>query len=63
MTTKRKLTDEQKKNYIEHDGYICPFCGSTAITAYDAFEAPSQKIECIDCGETWRDIYKLVDIE
>ena len=63
MVTKRKLTEEQKKDYIESDGSHCPFCKSTGITAYDAFSDNGQKIECEDCGETWIDVYKLVDVE
>jgi len=63
------LLEITKKEYIEHPN-SCPFCGSFKLDAgpfeideYDDDNKVTTKTTCTDCGETWRDVYKLVDIE
>lgn len=62
------LTKKQKQAYLNHGANACPYCESTEITA-GAFEVEGthawQPVECLNpqCGATWNDIYKLVDVE
>lgn len=57
------MTNEE---YISHGGSKCPYCNSYNITS-DGIEVDGatawQDIECEDCGETWRDVFKLVGYE
>lgn len=60
-----KLTPEQKKEYVENGGQHCPYCGSTAIEGgkFDAeWKEAWSEVSCPDCGRTWQDEYRLVDI-
>ena len=59
-----KITMNHRENYIEGGGVHCPFCQSTDITA-SPFEGDtkSQQVNCDNCGETWYDLYKLIDIQ
>lgn len=55
------------EEYIKNRGMYCPQCGSTEITA-QLPETPQdiyihQQVECEDCGLSWVDVYKLVDID
>lgn len=60
------LTKKTKKEHVEGAGGSCPYCKSFHIQgdSYD-FAAPilRQKVSCIDCGEVWYDVYKLVDVK
>jgi len=60
------LTDKQKKEYVDSDGVHCPYCHSTDIEGgsvnVDAGTA-WQEISCIECGESWQDVYMLTSIE
>jgi formate dehydrogenase maturation protein FdhE len=60
------LTKEQKKKYMESGGGVCPVCGSQDISGgfveVQAQEA-WQNVSCSDCGESWRDVYKLAFVE
>lgn len=51
------------EEYVALKGVRCPFCGSCGIEGdsfdFDGAEA-SQKIRCLDCDNTWTDVYKLV---
>jgi hypothetical protein len=61
-----KLTQEQKKVYIENTGNICPFCKSTDITGgsvnIEGREA-RQEVWCNECHGQWRDVYTLAFVE
>lgn len=61
------LSPEQKKYYLEHKGVRCPYCHSNNITTNNPIDADAdyawQEAECEDCGESWKDIYKLIDME
>tara|TARA_Y100000034_G_C6646851_1_gene282998 strand:- start:303 stop:512 length:210 start_codon:yes stop_codon:yes gene_type:complete len=60
------LTKEQKQNYLDKKGCVCPFCGSENIEAgpleADGMVAWSS-VGCDDCEKTWQDEYNLVNVE
>ncbi len=60
-----KLTDEQKRVYINSGGVCCPFCGSGSIQGgfveIDSGQA-TQPMHCPDCGHHWTDLYRLTAI-
>ena len=59
------LTPEQKKEYLEKGGQHCPYCHSTDIeggTLDAEWNEAWAEVTCKNCGETWQDEYKLVDI-
>jgi len=60
-----KITEEQKKKYVENGGRTCPFCGSTEIDS-DSLDADGSvaiaKVECLDCHKVWEDIFTLTGI-
>jgi len=51
----------------KHDPDECPYCQSRNICALTPFEAEHDQawrsIECHDCGELWREVFKLVKLE
>jgi len=58
------------KKYIKSGGVFCPFCNSDNISAdlpiiTDDVEngVIKQEVNCWDCGETWEDIWRMVDIK
>ena len=55
-----------KEKYLENGGSTCPYCDSKNILIYRT-EGDSnyvkQSVECHDCGEEWRSIYTLTDME
>lgn len=53
-----KLTDEQKKKYIESGGDHCPYCGSKDIEGTGDRDADSNQIECLNCEKTWFDKFE-----
>jgi len=61
-----KLTEEQKKAYLEGGGGRCPACGSEDITG-GSVEIEGghahQEVDCVDCDATWRDVYTLSGIQ
>jgi len=61
-----KLTEEQKRKYLESGGTKCPFCNSTDITA-EPIEADGSggysDVKCDECNQEWRDIWSLTDVE
>lgn len=55
-----------KRRYLESEGTGCPLCGSFSIdggpvTIDDG--AAFQDVCCADCGGSWTDRYKLVDVD
>lgn len=61
------LTPKQIQNYIESEGYHCPYCtsdniNSDMITIGDD-DRPFAFVECLSCKMGWNDIYKLNSIE
>jgi len=69
------MKPEQIKAYIEDEGCGCPFCHSQEIAAIndgDNFEGEFENIGgnevkremvCASCKKSWREYYKLHDIE
>lgn len=61
----KKLTVTQKRKYIKNSSK-CPFCNSDSIEA-DSLDmegdAVFQDIFCNECRASWRDMYKLVEVE
>lgn len=58
--------------YLKHKGVKCPFCKSDKIGDAEisnpnmTTREPDQcvqHIKCCDCGKTWKDIYRLEDVE
>jgi len=60
-----KKMDKLKKAYLK-DPTKCPVCKSDNIAAkgldVDGSVAVG-RVECLECGERWKDIYTLTDIE
>jgi transposase-like protein len=55
----------EAKEYLEHHGLACPFCGSWDIEGGSMdFEAGeiAQRISCHECNERWTDVYKLAAV-
>jgi len=54
------------EQYIAIGGTRCPFCNSDQIEG-DSFDAEGgqvwQRVRCLDCGESWHDVYTLVRVE
>ena len=61
-----KLTQRHIDKYLAHRGNICPYCDSRNIANASKCQTDDmiawQGVECHDCGEIWRDCYKLIDI-
>jgi hypothetical protein len=62
-----KLTDEQKRAYVQNGGNRCPFCTSYEIEGTGQVQTDAgyawQPIKCLSCDEHWNDVYKLVDVD
>jgi transposase-like protein len=61
-----KLTEKMRKEYVEYDGYNCPYCGSEYIEGGEIdYEGNHhfQNIKCSSCKKEWTDIYTLTSIE
>ena len=66
------MNKKQVKNYLE-DSSDCPFCGSDLIVAIIPEEGDElefigddewkREVVCSSCGKSWREYYKLHDIE
>jgi len=65
--TARKLTEEDKQEYLNSRGNICPYCRSDNISATGYMNADDltahRKVECFECGEEWLDVYTLTEVE
>ena len=50
--------------YIESQGTNCPHCRGTNLQGIDGVEVDAgkaeQHIRCMDCDETWWDVYELI---
>ena len=62
----KTITSEQaKQNYLENFGNLCPFCGSTNLTA-DHFETQDnhvfRNVACEGCNKEWAEEFTLTDI-
>jgi len=62
------ITEERRRDYVENNPHLCPFCQSKNITTTtdiegDGVRAAWQLIKCHDCGRHWCDIYSLTDVE
>lgn len=59
-----KMTDEE---YVGQEGAACPHCRSTNIEGTARIDMlgdeATQEVVCLDCDETWTDIYKLIGYE
>jgi len=60
------ITQPDIRQYCKAGGLYCPFCRSTDIHA-GRFRAQDdgiavQPVECVACGATWKDEYKLIQI-
>lgn len=61
-----RLTEEQKRQYINSTFSTCPYCQSDNISSGAAevdADTASQEKQCIHCGNSWRDLYVLMDVE
>ena len=59
------MNPQKAKEYLEHRGLVCPFCGSWDIEGGSMdFEAGeiTQRISCHECNERWTDVYKLAAV-
>lgn len=67
MTETRELTDQQKKEYIEQGGMLCPVCKSPDVSTDPCPDVTEHGIyincQCEDCSEEWIDRYALTDVE
>jgi formate dehydrogenase maturation protein FdhE len=63
---KQKLTEKQKREYIQAKYNECPFCSSPHISAdFSAHEGLQawRTVRCQDCKGEWRDVYILHTVE
>jgi DNA-directed RNA polymerase subunit M/transcription elongation factor TFIIS len=60
-----KLTPAAEREYVDHGGTSCPFCGSVQIneSIEDGAGTLSTVLDCDACGEQWRAFYELLGIE
>lgn len=60
-----ELSEESKQEYLDHPHH-CPVCGDHTVEA----DGPAwvegtecmQRVNCRECGATWKDVYSLADI-
>ena len=63
----KELTAEQKKDYVDNQGAVCPHCGTEHIygnkerdNEWVAWEGSLERqMECGDCHQKWLDRYEL----
>ncbi len=64
--SKKALTPEMVRDYIDCGGARCPFCGSDDIEA-GRLEADADSawgpVTCTACGREWQDVYFLGAID
>lgn len=57
------LTQEMIDRYRDNGSNRCLFCESENISAEGMdSSAASEGVECLDCGENWQDLYKLIGV-
>lgn len=62
----RRLTADEKKQYVADRGCRCPFCHSQSLEgeSYNGDGATiAQDITCLRCRRVWTDVYTLSAIE
>ena len=63
------LTEEQRVRYLMvHEGSRCPFCDDHRLDTLDVPHVSSDMevtldVRCFSCCKTWRDIFRLHDVE
>jgi formate dehydrogenase maturation protein FdhE len=61
-----KLTDKQKKEYLDNRGMVCPVCSSEFMECID-HEFDDNMVygicKCDKCKSQWTDTYQLVDVD
>ena len=62
------IDSDAKESYLESGGYHCPFCDSQNIDSgpiHSDGENFVADVKCLEkhCGKTWRDIYRISDVE
>jgi transposase-like protein len=65
MMTKKRLTREEIRKYVEGGGLHCPYCGSTDMVILGREsddDGLRQDVVCHGCGREWADWYTLTDI-
>ncbi len=66
MPENKKLTKKQVKRHLA-TGSSCPFCMEEVNITGESVDIEgnraSQQVACQECGRTWRDIYRLADVE
>lgn len=64
MADQTPLTEQQKRQYLEDANELCPYCGSSEITAqeFDPY-GTYRKVECETCDRNWKEVYELKTIE
>lgn len=63
---KKILTEAKKKRYVKTGYNKCPYCGSHDIEGSSVEidgKSALQKIFCLSCERSWRDVYLLAEIE
>jgi hypothetical protein len=69
MTEPRKLTDAEREaaaEYLANGGVHCLFCRSENIEPDTIkMDGPNgrSEVQCLDCGRTWVDVYRLTAVE
>jgi hypothetical protein len=62
-----KLTEIQKKLYLEHRGLRCPVCESSQIDGqgieFDSEDIATEEVICLKCGSGWTDTYAITNVE
>ena len=60
---KTELFQQAEKVYVERGGLKCLICGSDELSPIEYGVTDdhdiTQDIGCLECGNTWTDIYKL----
>lgn len=61
----KTLTLARKRSYLRR-GSSCPYCRSESVTGESVNiegRQASQEVSCQECERTWRDVYRLADVE
>ena len=64
-----EFTTEQITEYLEHDGYVCPYCGQDSVVrlgeSADIYSHTgcSMVVNCTNCHKEWHEVYTLSSIE
>lgn len=67
----KEITKAMEKEYVDHGGVKCLFCGGEdGVNGVEIVGGPVeidgpdawQDVSCGNCGNSWRDCYKLVSV-